>query len=819
MSALKISKGCAYFFMYFLVVSHLYLYAETIPAKEPVPADEHLNKQSSVQEISQQKRVVEVAVSGLKNVPFKKVWEEIKIRKGRVYSQETIDEDLRRLFDLGVFSSINVDVNDQQEGVKVTFVVVEKPLVTRLDFKGNKVLKAGGLKDEITVKEGEPLDEIKIAESKDKLLTKYREKGYAQVQVETEITDLGEGKRQLTFQVTEGNKIIIESVLVNGGSAFAEKKIRKVLKLKPGKVYKEEVLEKGVQNLRTFYKSRGFYHFEMTEPEVVFNEDHSKVTIKITIAEGSRYCLGTIKFAQNTIFTERELRKDFPIREGRLYHQGNFEQAVANIQALYAEKGYVFSHVEPKVMTHDAHGLMDIDFVIHEGPLVHVGEVEIGGNEITKDYVIEREILLKRGEPLTMSKVRRSQERIFNIGIFEDVNLETRPNAEKPNEQLDLIFSVKEKSQVNMLSLGLGYSSVDRLVGNASVQFVNLFGRGQRINTTLETGSRRTNYEVSFYDPWVLESFYSFGANVFHTRREREYYWTKDISEVLDKETKVTVSSETLTSPTQESDLYEELRDGGGITFGRRLLQNYYTSLGYTYEGVRINTIEDPYTLFETTATSNISQEIINQSARGTLATSSLTLTFSRDTRDNVFDTTKGSRQSISYTVAGGLLQGDNNFQKAILDMSWFFPSFWKFVFGIHTMLGMVNTYGGAAEVPVYERFYLGGAETVRGYEYRGQVGVIEGGKFATLLNLEYTFPIIREKRQTILKGAFFFDAGSTWATTKISYGDFHLKRGVGFGLRFAIPQFPIRLDWGYGLDHKEEESNSQFYFTLGSLF
>lgn len=769
------------------------------------------------------KKILEVEISGLKNVPIKTVWSAIKTRKGQKYKQTVIDDDIRKMFDLNLFSSINVDLSAKDEGVKIIFLAVEKPLIKQIDFKGNKAIKNSALKEEVTLKEKEAMDEAKLAESKNKLITKYKEKGFAEIKVETSLADAGNGQEILTFVINEGQKIRIDQVIVSGNSYFPTKKILKVVKTRKKKVYKEETLSKDVEKLNKFYRERGFYNFKMSEPEVVFNEARDKITIKMSLREGLRYKIGSIKFTNNKVVSLAEITKDFPVKVNKYYSQEDFDLAVATIQFLYADKGYVFARVDPKVTLHDDIQTMDIDYEVTEGPLAYAGEIQFGGNEITKDYVIEREILLKKGDPLRMSKVRRSEERLFNLGFFEDVALETRPNQENPEDHLDLIFNVKEKSQLNVLSLGLGYSSVDKVVGNMQVQINNLFGRGQRTNILYEVGSRRQNYEISFFDPWFLQHYFSFGANVFDTRREKNYYWNKNVDKYIDPLTGNFVSQPTV-SETKENDLYNETHRGGGITFGKRFKEIYNGSIGYTYESVLVKNITDRYydEIVPGGATirhQKISDEIANQIDRGTVATSSLSLGFSRDTRDNVFDTTKGSSQRVSYTVAGGYLSGDNYFQKVVLDTSWFLPSFWKFVWGFHAMLGVVNNFGQSTAVPVYERFYMGGAETVRGYEYRGEIGVIEGGKLTSLFNLEYSFPIVREKRQTIIKGALFYDAGNTWSTTRLGHYDYALKQGIGFGLRFTIPMFPIRLDWAYGLNHREGEQKSQLHFSIGTVF
>jgi outer membrane protein insertion porin family len=194
------------------------------------------------------------------------------------------------------------------------------------------------------------------------------------------------------------------------------------------------------------------------------------------------------------------------------------------------------------------------------------------------------------------------------------------------------------------------------------------------------------------------------------------------------------------------------------------------------------------------------------------------------DTRDYIFDPSRGNRQLLNLQIAGGPLGGNVNFVKGIAKSSWFFPTFWKFVLSFNLNVGMIGSYGGQATVPIYEKFYVGGADTVRGYKYRTEIGPYDGGEFMTVLNVEYKFPIVAEKGRTILQGAFFYDIGGTWAKPddiKFSLGteERNFRSGVGFGIRFATPVFPLRLDWGYGLNHKEGEALQQFYFTIGNVF
>jgi outer membrane protein insertion porin family len=194
------------------------------------------------------------------------------------------------------------------------------------------------------------------------------------------------------------------------------------------------------------------------------------------------------------------------------------------------------------------------------------------------------------------------------------------------------------------------------------------------------------------------------------------------------------------------------------------------------------------------------------------------------DTRDYIFDPSRGSRQLLNLQIAGGPLGGNVNFIKGVAKSSWFFPTFWKFVLSFNLNAGVIGSYGGQASVPIYEKFYVGGADTVRGYKYRTEIGPTDGGEFMTVLNIEYKFPLVADKGRTILQGAFFYDIGGTWAKPEdikfaLGTGENNFRSGVGFGIRFATPVFPLRLDWGYGLNHKEGDTLQQFYFTIGNVF
>jgi outer membrane protein insertion porin family len=326
---------------------------------------------------------------------------------------------------------------------------------------------------------------------------------------------------------------------------------------------------------------------------------------------------------------------------------------------------------------------------------------------------------------------------------------------------------------------------------------MNLFGRAERLNLTWEFGARKENYEINWTEPWFLNKPMSLGVGLFDTERAMDYG---------------TVFS-----------AYYEGRKGGTISVGPRISD--YLSLLFTYS-------------YEQISVFNIILDTATQASSGVVptndVTSSVMAQVAWDTRDNIFDPTHGNRQSFSVQLAGGPFGGNINFIKPVLKNAVFIPTFWKFVLSLNSTLGYIQNYGSSSDVPIYERFYVGGADTVRGYQYRTEIGPAVGGEVMSVFNVEYKFPIVEEKNHSIIVGALFVDAGGTWlkpsdfnleigsnqrdsATNTIT--KYRMKAGMGFGIRFTTPVFPLRLDWGYGFNHEPGESPSQFYFSIGNIF
>ena len=745
--------------------------------------------------------VAETAARGQVNVKAKAIINAGKARKGRLYHKDFVSQDIESILALGSIDKVSVDIEQLPDRhvssklaeaagssvpVRITYIVSEKPMIKAITVEGAKGLSKSAVKDEMTLKERDFFDELKVREDLIKITDKYHEKGFIDAKTDYEVRfDTAASLCFLTIKVAEGNKAKVASVEIDGASGFKVKKLIGKLKNKPKKIYSPQYLEEDLKTLADFYKNNGYSEYKLNSSSVTFSGDRSSVFIKLSITEGRKQKFGATYFAGNTVYMPSELNPLIEYRRGKVYKQELFDDTVRAIQDKYADKGYLKAALLPDKVYNEKTGETDITFTITENTQIFVDHVDVEGNKATKTYVLKREIVQKEGTVFSSSKIRRSQEKIFNLGFIDDVSPVINPTSDP--DKVDLVFDVTE-GKPGMLTAGAGISSVDGLVGTLSLSHLNLFGRAYKTSLSWNFGRKVQDYYLSWSTPWVGDSPTTLGVDIFNTRHYKPY--------------QTTLSA------------YTEKRTGGKITVAPRFSDDkYHLTTAYTYEKVRISEVDPLYT--------GILQE-------GTSVTSSLYVEIARDTRDNVWDPTRGTKNSLGVEYAGGPLQGAVNYYKPTLSSSYNLKLLsideYPLVLAVGNRLGMVDSFGSTKSVPVYERFFLGGAETIRGYSNNGQIGPLNGGRVYDVANIELKFPLAREKRRTIVQWAFFFDIGNSWenfskVSARVGTGTTDLKAGAGFGIRFTTPAFPIRLDWGYGFNHKPGEQKSDIYFTLGNLF
>ncbi len=750
--------------------------------------------------------ICQINVDGLKNIRKKTVTKAAHAKKGTLYERTSVMEDMQDISALGSFNSVEVDITpitgtkkDKETGElypchRLTYIVTEKPIFDRLTYQGRKHLGKGAITQAMSLKLKDPFNEIKLQADLPKIQAKYAEKGYISAQISYELeTDERLGVVYVKLIIDEGERVRVEDVTLTaeGETLLPIKKIVKKSSNRAGKVYKPQNLQKDWAKMMLYGRNKGYSEFNLSTPQVTLNDDKTRANISYQLYEGPQVDFGTLTFEGNNVFTPQELKEKIFFREGHRYNQKDFDDSLMAIQEQYADKGYLQARINPIKNIQD--GKLNLTFDISEGHIFYIDHVDVSGYKDTKKYVFTREISVHPGDLYDNKKIKRSQTKILNLGFINDVQIGLQPTND-PNK-VDLDFNIVE-GRPGMFTAGLAMSSMDGLYGELSLNHMNLFGRAQRVSLRTLFGKEILDYTVSWSTPWIYDKPISLGADLFNTRRYRSFY--------------------------TDNQAYTEKRIGGRVKVGPRFNDDIYQlSFAYSFENIHIYDVEPAFRCRE----GQNPEECVPE---GRTNLSTISTDFAIDTRDNIWDPTSGWRNSIGLALAGGPIGGDLDlwylnarsiFNYTVLNVGGNYP----IVFVLSNKIGSVQAYGRTPFVPAYEKFFLGGADTIRGYERAGEIGPKYGGDMYYVMNAELRFPLAREGRRNMAQFAFFFDLGNSW--NKFDDLEFSLgpdekqfKAGVGVGLRFTTPSLPIRIDWGYGLNHGPNQDKSHFYFNISNM-
>ncbi len=717
-----------------------------------------------------------IEVRGLKRIEEGAIKAKISEKIGEAVSEDKISEDIKSIFKMGYFDDVRVEMEPFEGGVKLIYVVKEKPTIVKVDFQGNKEFDDAKLKEKISVTPGSIADTVLIQDNAAKLKKFYEDEGYWLANIVPVTKKISENEVTLTYQIYEDGKIKIRKIIIEGNKHISSAKIKKAMDTKTwwlfsfvtsSGYYKKEQMEKDVESIKNLYFDNGYIKVVVAEPEIQTEAAKKGMTITIKISEGEQYRISAIDVSGNKIYDNATLRKKISIKPGSVFDKSQLEKDIQAISSQYTDNGYALASVVPDLVPDEKNRTVRVTLSISEGDKYKIGRIEISGNTKTRDKVIRREMRLDEGDTFDGSKLKRSYERINNLNFFENVDIIPKPRyAEKV---VDLEVKVKERA-TGFLSVGGGYSSVDKFIGTVDLTQGNLFGRGQYLNIKAELGGKGSLYEISFKDPYFLDTPIYFSTGVYKSSHDYIEYTKNAFGLFLD--------------------------------FGKNLSEYWKADLSYNFEQADVTDI-----------VAGASPVITDQA--GKRITSAITPTIVRDSRDNFLDPSKGSRNELFVTFAG--LGGDNDFIKTGVDSAWYFP--------IKNTAIMVRGRFGYAQgifgkqVPLYERFYVGGIYTVRGLDF-GEAGPKDpsthdpiGGTTQLIFNTEYIFPILAEMK---LKGVVFADAGNSYENFQ-NFGS--LRYTSGTGIRWISPVGPIRIEWGYNLQKKPGESSSKFEFAFGSFF
>jgi outer membrane protein insertion porin family len=759
-----------------------------------------------------------VRVEGAAFTDTLRILRTFELRAGQEFAPDLVRRGVKKLTALGLFSNVVVNraFDEAANALDLVIVVTERPRISGVVFEGQKKREEADLERKLFLKAGEVYSPRAVANQSDTLRQYYRDEGFARARVEAR-TDSVPGRNEVTvrFVIDEGEKVRIAGIRFEGRTAFTEKRLRKVMKTKSkgflgGGDLKDETFAEDREKLEAWYHDHGRRDMQVVDFRLEPGALPRDLVLVVTLDEGPAYRQGAVSWSGNTTIPSAALQKLWPRKGGDDYSRSRITRTVSAAYGEYAEKGFLYLSIEPRE-TVVSDSVVDVEIAVNEGAPSNIRRVSITGNKGTREHVIRREINIREGDRFRRSALIRSQSDVMRLGIFSEVIPDFTP-AESTD--VDLVFKITEK-QVGTASAGAGFTNESGVTGFLEIGHNNVLGNGQQLQLHLERGGRREDYQLSFTEPWFRGTPTLLGFSAYNTFRSLQEF--------------------------------DQKRRGLSARIGRPLPWPDYSrgSVSYTFEGLKI------------------SNPRVGVVPRGiTLGkeefTSTIETNFLRNSTDNPFYPTHGTRLTVNDEFTGGVLGGDLAYHRHRIEGRAYLPSIFKsFTTMVRLRVGSLHLYPwmmspdakGYHALPDYARFRLGGGNTLdplRGYddyqvvpgkfvtdvERRTGIARIDtvgavydttyntattrvrypGGRFLALFTTEQQFPIAHP-----LHGLFFLDAGGTWDEWgEIRMRDFKIGAGVGF--RMEIPLLGnIGFDYGYGF-HRDDGPRWTGHFMLGNM-
>jgi outer membrane protein insertion porin family len=702
----------------------------------------------------------------------------VKSREGGPFSNEQVREDLRSIFGLGHFTDVQVDIKSTPKGKEIIYIVAEKPSIKEVLILGNDKVKLDDIKEKVTLTPRSILNLGKVVENADEIRKLYFSKGYYGVKVEHQVDSLETNEAVVTFRITEGPKGHIKKIVLKGNRKIKSSDLKKVMMTKEWTLLSfitksgiliEDALKNDTQLLNAYYYEHGYLDAKVSQPKIDLR-DPKRIQIEIEIEEGPQYRLGTIDFKGDVLTTKEDLFKDLKLKRNDIYRNSAVREQIRSYTEKFANEGYAYVEINPETSIDSKNLLVHLTFEVEKKKRVSFEKIEVMGNTKTRDKVIRRELKVGEGEIYSVTDLNESRDRLRRTGYFKEVGFSTSRGSTDEKINLDIKM---EEAPTGALSFGVGYSSIEKVVGSASLSEQNLFGMGYKGLLRFQLGAESSNFKASFTDPYFLGYPYSAGIDLYN----------EDIAYF---------------------DTYSYKVLGGDLRLGKELTKRIRLDTMYKLEDVDIYDVRDD-------------ASYIIKAQEGKATTSAISFTLSMDSRDDYYVPTRGAKHTLSAEYAGGILGGDNYFVKGFLETSWFFPLPLSTVLNLRGKFGIIEPFGGK-ETPINEMFFVGGIYTIRGFEY-GMAGPVDingdplGAEKMVVFNTELTFFLSREIG---LRAAVFFDIGrgfNEWRDIT------HLRTAAGPGIRWFSPVGPIQIDLGFNLSPKKGEKQNVFDFSMGTVF
>jgi outer membrane protein insertion porin family len=721
-------------------------------------------------------KVIEVLVEGGQRIEADAIRRVIRTKPGDILVPKNTADDIKAIYGMGFFDDIQVESQPRAGGVALVFRVTEKPTVRSVNVTGASAIDSEDVKKSLNLKKGSVLNDFTVRNDLRRIEDMYREKNYHNIRVTHTVTPQKNNQADVDYHVEEGDKQLIKKIVFVGNTAFSERKLKGEIDsaekswlswFTSAGDLNRELLNQDAARLSAFYQNQGYVRARVGEPQVDFESDGILVTFRIN--EGPRFKVGKVDFTGDMILPKDQLMKKVKIHQEPFFNRETLRKDVLSLTDLYSEDGYAYVNVSTRVDQNADDLVADVIFAIDKGKQVYFEKIQIVGNTKTRDKVIRRELRVHEQELYGGQRLKRSIRNLNRLDYFENVKVDTVKGS--ADDRMRATLEVTEKS-TGAFTIGAGYSTVENAFLTGSVAERNLFGRGQTLALRGVLGGKTQRYTLSFTEPWLFDIPLSAGAELYSWEYELEDYTRDSI--------------------------------GGKIRLGYPLFEYVRGNVIYNLDFARIGNVDED-------ASESIKQD------EGHYVKSSITLLPRYDSRDSLFNAKEGSLHSLEYEFAG--LGGDVGFNKIVGDTGWYFPLVWKLIGVAHGRAGYVKGLSGM-ELPDYEKFYLGGINTLRGFRRDDlapqQGGGSVGGDYFVQCNLEVKFPLVEEAG---VYGIAFLDSGMVRREEDpMDLGE--LRYSAGPEIRWLSPIGPIRVAYGFILNPRSTDSGrGAWEFSMASAF
>jgi outer membrane protein insertion porin family len=776
--------------------------------------------------------IKQIEVSGNGRVSGDDVRASLKLKQGMACTDAGVARDARGLWDLGYFDDLIFSARVEGDALTLLVVVKERPAIGKITFEGDDEIDEEDIDEKVTLEVGSVLSENDVRSQIPKIRDVYAEEGYFLAKVSYKLIPLPNNQVEVRYDIVEGPEVSVRRIQFVGNDHLTDDDLLGFMRTHPTSImslvssndtFKRDFFEEDTLRIQALYYDRGYLNVQVAPPRIEITADRQQIDITVPIQEGPRFKIGRLRVIEQNesgqdvdpLGGRRVVREKIETDPGEWFSRTKLTEGIERITRHYRDAGYAKAEVTPDTELDLEKRLVHLTVGIRRGPECHIERIEIQGNDKTRDKVLRREVIITEGEKYSQTKLEYSKERMTALGYFERVDMSEADGSEP--DGLVITYEVKERP-TGTFQVGAGFSSIEQFIVTAQVDQQNLFGHGQSLSLQAQVSGIRQLVQLQFVEPYLGSTFWSVSADASYTSNNFSAYNTRQA--------------------------------GGGLAFGHPIFdRNLRLSLRYSADQTKIGAATGG--VFGLGATSNAPGALVQQQAalanaqRGGF-TSALRLSLTYDIRDNRMFPTKGVYASLSGEVADPYLGSQRTYVRYRYFGRFYYPLFWGMVFRLNTEAGLITSRLPKG-VPLYERFFLGGILSVRGFPYNdlGPIAALPatidpgagnsrlriGGNVMLRTNAEIEFPIVQAVG---IKGVVFFDMGNVWnleATycqlpqyypgnnTHQLCGYNNLRYSAGFGLRWFSPMGPLRFEWGIPLNRMPGEQKIRFDFTIGQFF